>query len=215
MLLALDTSTAVASVALYDGALRAETTWQAGRNHSAQVLPAAVRLLEDQGLGPRDLRAIAVATGPGSYTGLRVGLALAKGLAVALRLPLLGVCTLDVLAAPFLAGSRPVRPALDAGRGRYATALYERETHAMVRREPITGVDLAGLAQLLRPPLIVTGDLNPAARGALAGEPGRGIEIATPAAAARRAGFLAELAWHRLATEGGSDPAAVEPIYLG
>jgi tRNA threonylcarbamoyladenosine biosynthesis protein TsaB len=220
MLLALDTSTALAGVALYDGTLRAEATWHAGRNHSVQVMPMAVRLLEDQGLGPGDLTAVAVAIGPGSYTGVRVGLALAKGLAVARRLPLVGVCTLDVLAAPFLAAGRPVRPALDAGRRRFATALYEREGDALVRREPIVGVDLAGLLALLRPPVLVTGDLDAAARIAImeaqdSGGGGSGVAVASPAAAPRRAGFLAELAWLRLAAEGGSDPAAVEPIYLG
>src|SRR5688572_18486426 len=100
MLLALDTSTGLASVALYDGTVRAEATWQAGRNHSAEVLPEVDRLLRRQGLGPRDLRAVAVAIGPGSYTGVRVGVALAKGFAASLRIPVVGVCTLDVLAAP-------------------------------------------------------------------------------------------------------------------
>ncbi len=213
MLLALDTSTALASVALYDGALRAEATWRAGREHSTQVLPEAVRLLAQQGLGPEALRAVAVAVGPGSYTGLRVGLSLAKGLAVALQLPLVGVCTLDVLAAPLRAAAPPVRPALDAGRRRYATALYDHDGAALVRREPIAGVDLAGLLALLRSPVVVTGDLDAAAREALAAA-GAGIEVATPAAATRRAGYLAELAWERLARDGGADPATVEPIYL-
>jgi tRNA threonylcarbamoyladenosine biosynthesis protein TsaB len=213
MLLALDTSTALAGVALYDGTLRAEATWRVGREHSTQVLPEAERLLGQQGLAPADLRAVAVAVGPGSYTGVRVGIALAKGLAVALRLPLLGVCTLDVLAAPWRASGRPVRPALDAGRRRYATALYDWEGDSLVRREPIAGVDLDGLVALLRPPLVLTGDLDAAARARLA-TVGEGVEIVTPAAAARRAGYLAELAWDRLADANNGDPGAVEPIYL-
>ncbi|HLH26385.1 MAG TPA: tRNA (adenosine(37)-N6)-threonylcarbamoyltransferase complex dimerization subunit type 1 TsaB [Chloroflexota bacterium] len=225
MLLALDTSTALASVALYDGTLRAEATWYAGRNHSQQVMPMAVRLLQDQGLGPGDLTAVGVAIGPGSYTGVRVGLALAKGLAAARRLPLVGVTTLDVLAAPFVAAGRPVRPALDAGRRRYATALYERQGDGLVQAEPIQAVDLDGLLALLQPPVILTGDLDAAARTRLATDwPGAadytvggapGVEVASPAAALRRAGFLAELAWRRLAAEGGSDPATVDAIYLG
>jgi tRNA threonylcarbamoyladenosine biosynthesis protein TsaB len=225
MLLALDTSTALASVALYDGTLRAEATWHAGRNHSQQVMPMAVRLLEEQGLGPGDLTAIGVATGPGSYTGVRVGLALAKGLAAALRLPLVGVTTLEALAAPLVLAGRPVRPALDAGRRRYATALYERQGAALVQTEPISGVDLDGLVALLRPPVVLTGDLDAAARARLAADypdtadykegNAPGIEIVSPAGALRRAGFLAELAWRRLAAEGGSDPATVDAIYLG
>src|SRR5262249_60175027 len=111
MLLALDTSTALAGVALYDGAVRAELTWHAGRGHTTQVLPEAVRLLEAQGLGPRDLRAVAVATGPGSYTGLGVGLGGAKGLGGARRLPVVGGCTRGALAAPFLRRARPGRAA--------------------------------------------------------------------------------------------------------
>jgi tRNA threonylcarbamoyladenosine biosynthesis protein TsaB len=225
MLLALDTSTALASVALYDGTLKAEATWHAGRNHSQQVMPTAVRLLEEQGLGPEALTAVGVAIGPGSYTGVRVGLALAKGLAVALRLPLVGVSTLDVLAAPLVTAGRPVRPALDAGRRRYATALYERQGDALVQTEPVSSVDLDGLVALLRPPVVITGDLDGAARARLAAAcPGAadygaggapGVEVVSPAAALRRAGFLAELAWARLATEGGSDPATVDAIYLG
>jgi tRNA threonylcarbamoyladenosine biosynthesis protein TsaB len=170
--------------------------------------------------------AIGVAIGPGSYTGVRVGLALAKGLAVSLRLPLVGVSTLDVLAAPFVSAGRPVRPALDAGRRRYATALYERQGDALVATEPVRGVDLEELAALLRPPLLVTGDLDAAARARLAADPAGaadydkeggapGVAIVSPAAALRRAGFLAELAWRRLAAAGGHDPATVDAIYLG
>ncbi|HZR97390.1 MAG TPA: tRNA (adenosine(37)-N6)-threonylcarbamoyltransferase complex dimerization subunit type 1 TsaB [Chloroflexota bacterium] len=225
MLLALDTSTALASVALYDGTLRAEATWHAGRNHSQQVLPMAVRLLEEQGLGPDALTAVGVAVGPGSYTGVRVGLALAKGFAAARRLPLVGMSTLEVLAAPLVTSGRPVRPALDAGRRRYATALFEREGEALVQTEPLRGVDLEELLALLRPPVVVTGDLDAPARARLAAHPAGaadytrgvvpGIEVVSPAAALRRAGFLAELAWRRLAATGGSDPATIDAIYLG
>lgn len=212
MLLALDTSTSLAGVALYDGTVRAELTWHAGRNHTTQVLPAAVRLLADQGLAPGDLRAIAVATGPGSYTGLRVGLGVAKGLAVALRLPLVGVCTLDVLAAPWRAAGTPVRPALDAGRGRFATALYEPGADGLTRREPIVGVDLDGLVALARPPLLMTGDLTAAVRDALAAAAPE-VRVASPAAGLRRTAVLAELAWERLDQESG-DPAAIDALYL-
>jgi len=83
-----------------------------------------------------------------------------------------------------------------------------------VRREPIVGVDLAGLGALVRAPQVLTGDLDEAARAALTAACGPEVEIVRPAAALRRAGHLAELAWERLAGGGDSDPAAVEPIYL-
>lgn len=213
MLLAFDTSTAVASVAVYDGALRGETTWRAERRHTEQVLPTAVQLLELLGLGPQDLRAVAVATGPGSYTGLRVGLALAKGLAAARRLSIIGVDTLEIVAAPWAACGRPVRAVVDAGRRRYATALYEPAEGALLRREPARGVSLPELVALVQPPQLVVGELDPAARAALGARPG--VAVVALAAGVRRAGVLAELAWQRWQRGEGADPAAVVPVYLG
>jgi tRNA threonylcarbamoyladenosine biosynthesis protein TsaB len=213
VLLAFDTSTAVASVAVYDGALRGETTWRAERRHTEQVLPMAIYLLERLGHGPQDLRAVAVATGPGSYTGLRVGLALAKGLAVALRLSIIGVDTLEIVAAPWAVCGRPVRAVVDAGRRRYATALYEPVGGALVQREPARGVSLAELVDLARPPLLLAGELDAAARAALGTIPG--VALAPPVASVRRAGVLAELAWPRWQRGEGIDPAAVVPYYLG
>jgi tRNA threonylcarbamoyladenosine biosynthesis protein TsaB len=99
MLLAIDTSTQLAGLALYDGAVQAELVWVAGRRHSAQVMPQLERLLRLLDMEVTALTAVAAARGPGSFTGVRVGLAAAQGLAVALDLPVYGVCSLDVLAA--------------------------------------------------------------------------------------------------------------------
>ncbi|MBX5492848.1 MAG: tRNA (adenosine(37)-N6)-threonylcarbamoyltransferase complex dimerization subunit type 1 TsaB [Chloroflexi bacterium] len=213
MLLAVDTSTALASVALYDGTLRAETTWLAGRRHTEQVLPTAAALLELVGVGPEALRAVAVAIGPGSYTGLRVGLALAKGLATARRLSIIGVETLEIVAAPWAACGRPVRAVVDAGRRRYATALYDCADGVLVSREPARGVSLAELVAAVRPPMLVVGELDAGAREAL----GRvaGVTVASPTAGVRRAGVLAELAWERWRRGEGADPAVIAPLYIG
>src|SRR3954469_8539089 len=85
MILALDTSTDWCSVALYDptGSVRAEQTWYAHRDQTAQLLPTVQFMLERAGLTLAEVRSLAVALGPGSFTGLRVGLATAKGLAYA------------------------------------------------------------------------------------------------------------------------------------
>src|SRR5688572_6448874 len=99
LLLAIDTSTAYAGVALYDGGVRTELVWWAGRNHARQLMPTVRGALEQLGRRPEDLAVVAAARGPGSFTGLRVGLAAAHGLAFALGLPLYGVGSLDVLAA--------------------------------------------------------------------------------------------------------------------
>src|SRR5262245_15326881 len=102
MLLAIDTATSLAGLALHDGSrVHYEQTWIAGRHHSEQVLAQVARALEDVGMELAGLQALVVARGPGSFTGVRVGLALAKGLALGGGLPLYGVGTLDALADAF------------------------------------------------------------------------------------------------------------------
>ena len=126
MLLALDTSTKQAGVALYSDqrGLVAEYNWHSANRHTEELLPAVAQMLAQAGLKPTDLTAIGMALGPGSFTGLRVGLAAAKGLALAHGLPLLGIPTLDAAAYPHQAQPAPVVAVLQAGRGRIYWAPY-------------------------------------------------------------------------------------------
>jgi tRNA threonylcarbamoyl adenosine modification protein YeaZ len=115
MLLALDTATHYASVALHDGQrLLAEHTWLANQDHTRTLLPHVRSLLAEAHAGMDSLTGLAVALGPGSFNGLRVGLSTAKGLAIARGLPLAGASTLELLAAEY--GLAEV--AMNAGRGR-------------------------------------------------------------------------------------------------
>lgn len=114
MLLAIDTSTHYASAALHDGTqLLAEHTWLARQDHTRTLTPNIQRLLSDAGLDSGALQAVAVALGPGSFNGLRVGLSVAKGLAIARSLPLVGVSTLELLAAEY----NLTEVTMNAGRG--------------------------------------------------------------------------------------------------
>ena len=100
MLLAIDTSTHYASVALHDGqSLLVEDTWLANQDHTRTLLPAVQGLLEAVAKQPAHISAIGVALGPGSFNGLRVGVSTAKGLALALNVPLAGIPTLELIAA--------------------------------------------------------------------------------------------------------------------
>ena len=213
LLLALDTSTTQAGIAVYDGAVRAELTWTAGRNHARQLMPALDRLLDLLGKTPRDLAVLAAARGPGSFTGLRVGLAVARGLAFALGLPLYGVGSLDVQAASLPASPWPVRAVLDAGRGRFATALYRRDGDGWTRADEVVGVDLDGLLRLIREPCAIAGDLTDEARRRLA-ELGDRAWVAPPSASVRRPAVLAELAWRAWQRGDPPGPEDGEPIYL-
>ncbi len=211
VILALDTSTAIASVALYDGSVTAETTWHAGRNHSVELMPQVLRLLELQRLTSTDLSAVAIACGPGSYTGLRVGLSAAKGLCLALGIPLVGIPTLDILAWPHQTSCIPVRPVLDAGRKRYATALYRSTDGNLSRVGPVEGKRMPEILASLNEETLLCGDLAEYRSIDLPGL----AKLASPASSLRRAGFLAEIGWKRYEDGKAVDASQVEAFYLG
>lgn len=129
MLLALDTATATASLAVYNlesSQLLAELTWQARRRQTQDLLLAARTLLAQVEITPSDLTSLAVTTGPGSFTGVRIGISAVKGMALGLPTPpqVIGIPTLNVTAAPWLAvaSSMPgvtICAYMQAGRGRY------------------------------------------------------------------------------------------------
>lgn len=213
-LLAIDTSTHFAGLTLYtaDGVL-AECQWRAGQAQTAALLPQVDQLLTLGGVAVNDLGAVAVATGPGSFTGLRVGLSAAKGLVYGLGLPLFGVPTLDATAYPHLGQGRPVRAVLAAGRGRLVSALYRWRDGALQRAGEYATSSLEGLATLIVEPTLVCGELDALAARRLV-ELAPAARLAPPAARPRRAASLAELAWLRWTRGEHDDPAGLEPIYL-
>jgi len=101
MELAIDTSTSIASIALSkEGEIISEFTWQAGQNHSVELMPHIVYLLHQAKVDFKDLSGVIVAKGPGQFNGIRVGMAVAKGLSFALSIPIVGISTLEVEAFP-------------------------------------------------------------------------------------------------------------------
>ena len=209
LLLALDTSTSTASVAVFDGQrVVSETTWLAGREHSTRLLVEVQVGLERIGRAASDVTGLVVARGPGSFTGVRVALSVAKGIAAGLGIPLWGVSSLDVLALAAGSVDLPVRAVLEAGRGRYASGLYERG----VAIEPPRLATLDELIQLIQDETLVIGELGPDARKRLEAE--SKARLADPAACLRRAGFLAELGW-RMALRGEpGEPGLVDALYI-
>ena len=117
MLLAIDTATHQAGLALYDqGQVWAEETWHSAMTHTIELMPRIQRMLNVNRMSVESLASIAVSLGPGSFTGLRIGLAAAKGMALPFRLPLIGIPTLDVVAYPFQGAGQPVWGIIQAGR---------------------------------------------------------------------------------------------------
>ncbi|MDA8218045.1 MAG: tRNA (adenosine(37)-N6)-threonylcarbamoyltransferase complex dimerization subunit type 1 TsaB [Dehalococcoidales bacterium] len=214
MLVALDTSTKYASIALYDGqAVVGELNWLSGVQHTVQLLPNLERLLSLRQLDVGSLRAVAVALGPGSFTGLRVAVSLAKGLCLARGLPFVGVGTLAATAYAQALVCKQVCALIDAGRGQLHGALYPAGEQTW-RPEGSSGIlPLADLLGLVREPTLFCGEA--ASQAALIRERlGKLAVIAPPAASVRRAGYLAELAWRRYEAKDFDDLATVQPLYL-
>jgi tRNA threonylcarbamoyladenosine biosynthesis protein TsaB len=215
MLLALDTSTQWAGVALYDGekGLVAERNWRSGRQHTVELMPEVARLLELAGASATDLQAVGVALGPGSFTGLRVALAAAKGLALARGLPIVGAGTLDVVAYPHQDRAWPVVAVVEAGRGRLCWAIYEHGARGWAARAPHVLSSVDELAGALDGQAFFAGELSSAERAFLAGRLGERARFLPPALAMRRAGYLAEIGWRRLQAGERDDPVTLSPIY--
>lgn len=128
MLLAVDTSTQWVGLALYDGIqVISEEVWMAQNHHTVELSPALSTLFKRSGVATLQLRALGVAVGPGAFTSLRIGLGVVKGMALALHLPVVGVPTLDILAAAQPVQNLPMALVLQAGRGRLAVGWYRKQ----------------------------------------------------------------------------------------
>jgi tRNA threonylcarbamoyladenosine biosynthesis protein TsaB len=218
MLLAIDTSTSYASLALADGErLVAELTWHAGMRHSSDLFARLTQLFETYDVAPaRDLTAIAVATGPGSFNGIRVALTAAKSFAFALGLPLYGLPTLDVIAwgASFAEGT--VWAVLEAGRGQLYAAAYDTPGTDAAAWAPRAGYEIVTpteLATHVTQPVVFCGEWREATREVLEQTLGERARFAATLTSGR-ATWLAQLAQGRAAAGRADQPAALEPLYL-
>jgi tRNA threonylcarbamoyladenosine biosynthesis protein TsaB len=157
--LAVETSTLAGGVALVDGErLVAEYLLDVSVTHSERLLAAIDAVVADAGWTPQSLKALAVAVGPGSFTGLRVGISTVKGLALALGVPVAAVPTLDAMAAAVPWASLPVCPVLHARRNEVYAALYRWNGDGFGRQSEYLALTPDELAALLREPTLLVGD---------------------------------------------------------
>ena len=215
MLLAIDTATQYASLALYnqDGVF-AEEAWLSGRNHTIELTPRIDRMLKLANLQVAELTALAVSLGPGSFTGLRIGLAVAKGMALPHKLPVVGVPTLDVVVYPFRMRSLPVWAIAQAGRGRILAACYAQVDDAWQSFEGPFLTNFADLARQIDGKVLCTGEIDQEAAKTLWRDSHHKANVVSPADRLRRASYLAEIAVARLEDSYQDDPDALVPIYL-
>jgi len=223
MLLAVDTSTSQLGLALYDGStVAAELTWTSRARHTVELAPALSGLLSRVGLSMSGLSALAVALGPGSFTSLRVGLAFVKGLAIARKLPIIGIPTLDAVAASVPVQEMPLAAIIQAGRGRIAVGWYHASENGWTAeggalsesKGPAAEATTADkLAESIQHPTLVVGELSAEERQRLSRKR-KNILLASPAQSVRRPALLAELAWNRWQAGHVDEAASLAPIYL-
>jgi tRNA threonylcarbamoyladenosine biosynthesis protein TsaB len=228
MLLALDTATTTISIAVYDLAVQrllAESTWQANRRHTQDLLAGVQHLLGQVGLPPQQITALAVTTGPGSFTGVRIAISTAKGLGLGLATPprVLGIPTLSVTAAPWLAMAGQTQPLatvcayLQAGRGRYNWAYFGVDD---LLQRPSAAAHVGGtaeefaqaLAHRSPEPCWLVGELDDALQHTIADL--SHIVLVDAVSSWRRAGHLARLAALHFARGTQDDLHTLQPLYL-
>ncbi|MGB3327642.1 MAG: tRNA (adenosine(37)-N6)-threonylcarbamoyltransferase complex dimerization subunit type 1 TsaB [Thermomicrobiales bacterium] len=208
LVLAIDTSTEMAGIGLSDGESHAELVWPAGRMQTTSVLAEIDTMLARYGRAIGDVGAVAVAIGPGTFTGLRVGLSIAKGLVLAQGAALIGIPTLAVTAAPWQEAGRPVMTVLPAGRGRVVCAAFGVDGGA----GKLQNLAFDAFTELAATSgLMVVGELSHEQRSILAD---RGVAVASASASIRRPAVLADLALARWDRNDLDDPATLEPLYV-
>jgi tRNA threonylcarbamoyladenosine biosynthesis protein TsaB len=215
--LGIDTATPVTSVAVGSqaGSL-ASIAVRNDRAHAELLVPMVRQALGYAGVDGGELDGIAVGTGPGLFTGLRVGVSSAKALAQAWALPMVGVSSLDVLAFGCREAARAVCAAIDARRGELFTAIYRPSPDGVERVGDYRVVrpdDLAAELGALGEPVLVCGDGALRHAGTLA-ELGAAVALAGPERAVPSADALIQLALPRLEEASATEPLEVRPIYL-
>ena len=214
MLLVVDTSTAQMGLALYDGTqVIVETLWNSRHFHTVELAPAVSEMLARTGSKVGSIQALGVALGPGSFTSLRVGLAFVKGLSLSRNLPIVGIPTLDILAAAQELYEHQLAAVLQAGRGRLALGWYESTDNGWQAKGSVSVTTIDELARRIKKPTVVCGELTADERRRLARKRVN-VRLASPIHCVRRPAVLADLAWKRWQDGRTDEAASLAPIYL-
>lgn len=215
--LGIDTATLVCSAAIAEPArIVSELTMYTRRTHSERLMPAIQQLISDAGLSPQDLGGIAVSIGPGSFTGLRIGITTAKSMAFALGIPVVGVPTLDALAAQFPYSKRIICPILDAQKGRVYTALYDTSEGYPRRLSEYEVLDIKELTSRVinaGEPVIISGEAADFSEQLQQVDPLL-LTVASPLNRMPRGASSAVLGMRQLISGIGQDPQTLLPLYI-
>ncbi len=215
MILAIDTATRWTGLALHDGtAVITEMGWRSVNTQTIELAPAISQIVARQNVAISDLHAIAVAIGPGSYTGLRVGLGVAKGLSLAHQTPLIGVPTLDIIAHSFGPREGQLVVIAEAGRRRVCAAVYQWHGRRGWRaaEQPVI-IAWPELLASLSGTMTFAGEISAEAAKTIRSAD-KNFQVSLPSRSTRRTGYMAEIAWQRLRKGQVDNARTLAPIYL-
>jgi len=239
LLLALDTSTRQASLAICtEDELLGEYTWHVGNNHSVELLDRIQRIVVECNKTMQEIDVVAVATGPGSFNGVRVAVSAAKALAFSLQKPIVGVSTLDIIAAQQQHWHGPICSIIEAGRSELYAACYTfdktsnsngdivysmyqlsdylllspQQLASYLQEQAGTWFGVPGKREL--PVFLYCGEISPASRQALFAQMQEECAFVNSLQSTRKASVLAMLALQRLHDGKEDNPMRLEPLYL-
>ena len=213
-ILAFETSAKAGSVALLeDDKLLGENYCNTGLTHSQTVMPMAEQLLKTCGCTPADVQAVAVAAGPGSFTGIRIGVAAAKGYAWGAEIPCYGVSTLEAMALQLGVKNGYVLPVMDARRQQVYNALFRATDGVLERLCPDRAISLEELANEMKnlsEPVFLVGDGSQLCYNTLGGN----LVLPEEHRLHQRAAGVGLAAWKAICAGEKGDAAALQPNYL-
>ena len=213
MELSIDTSTRYASVALSDdGRVTHEFTWRSEQNHSVEFVPALRQLMDLAAVAPSDLDAIFVARGPGGFSALRVGISVAKAMAMTQKIPLVAIGSLEVEAYPYLGFGRPVCSVIPAGKKLLYVGRFQHSTEQKYER----------LYQVVAPQELIESSPDgtlfcgegTVVLTSLTEELPTSLMLDKSQPPTRRPSSLVALAYSRLVESSTDAPESLQPIYI-
>ncbi len=217
MILAINTSTPQFSLAILqmDGTLAAEYLMSREKGHFGAFMPTLDFILSNMKIQITDIKAIAVASGPGSFTGMRVGLAAAKGLCHGLQIPVIGIPTLDALAMQLPYADLPLTPVLYSRKNElYAAQFVMNSDHHLRKTMDYTSLKTHALASVFTEPCIFIGNDFYRQSSLIKDVMGETVRLAPSILWQIRAGTIGAMAFQRFHANDFDDPYLMDPIYL-
>ncbi len=217
-ILGIDTATRVAGAAVIgDGRLIAERFIHNLQTHSQNIIPMIQQVMDDSGITPKDLNGIAVTGGPGSFTGLRIGMSVAKSMALVLNIPVAAISTLEVLAWNLYRTEGLICPVLDAKKKEVYTCIYASNGHGLIELIKPAALSIEVLIEEIsrfEGSVTFLGDGVPVYGDIIREQLGQRVLFATKINSFPRASAAAELGLAQIADSNPGDSTFLQPIYL-